>query len=89
MPAIAFGVIWAGYSVGLWGWCLLRGYDVTFGQLIDPRTILDWKTATGRQIPSSQVFPGGTSSGSSGSSGSPGANNGLGTGGTNTVNTRS
>lgn len=27
---------WAGYSLGLWGWCLIRGYDVTLGQLMSP-----------------------------------------------------
>jgi hypothetical protein len=27
---------WAGYSVGLWGWCLIRGYNVTLGQLMSP-----------------------------------------------------
>lgn len=29
-------LMWAGYSVSLWGWCLLRGYDVTLGQLMSP-----------------------------------------------------
>ena len=28
--------MWGGYSVSLWGWCLLRGYDVTLGQLMSP-----------------------------------------------------
>jgi hypothetical protein len=27
---------WGGYSVSLWGWCLIRGYDVTLGQLMSP-----------------------------------------------------
>lgn len=30
MMAIALGVAWAGYTVGIWGYCLVRGYDVPF-----------------------------------------------------------
>jgi hypothetical protein len=36
MMAVAVGVAFLGYSVGVWGYCLVRGYDVTFGAL--------WKT---------------------------------------------
>jgi hypothetical protein len=28
--AVAMGIVWAGYSVGIWGYCLVRGYDVPF-----------------------------------------------------------
>jgi hypothetical protein len=27
------GIIWAGYAVGIWGYCLVKNYDVTFGEL--------------------------------------------------------
>lgn len=30
MMAVALGVAWAGYAVGIWGYCLVRGYDVPF-----------------------------------------------------------
>ena len=30
MMAVAIGVAWAGYAVGIWGYCLVRGYDVPF-----------------------------------------------------------
>ena len=33
MIAIGLGLAWAGYTVGIWGYCLVRGYDVTFMQL--------------------------------------------------------
>lgn len=33
MIAAGFGIMWAGYTLGMWGYCLLKGYDVTFGQL--------------------------------------------------------
>jgi hypothetical protein len=36
MLAVGMLLAWGGYSVGLWGWCLLRGYNVTAGQLMSP-----------------------------------------------------
>jgi len=29
-------LVWAGYGTSLFGWCLFRDYDVTFGQLLNP-----------------------------------------------------
>jgi hypothetical protein len=55
MPAIGMGVLWAGYAVGLYGYCLIKGYDVTFGQLIDPRSSVSWPPGP---IPDGQVLPG-------------------------------
>ena len=28
--AVALGICWAGYTLGIWGYCLVRGYDVPF-----------------------------------------------------------
>ena len=52
---------WAGYSVSLWGWCLLRGYNVTLGQLMSP--VHPYGSAKGQPWPpplmgSDQIFPG-------------------------------
>lgn len=30
MVAIALGMVWGGYALGMWGYCLVRGYDVSF-----------------------------------------------------------
>ncbi len=30
MIPIGVAVAWAGYTVGIWGYCLVRGYDVPF-----------------------------------------------------------
>jgi len=30
MVAIGMALVWAGYAVGIWGYCLVRGYDVSF-----------------------------------------------------------
>jgi hypothetical protein len=61
MVAAGMLLIWGGYSVSLWGWCLLRGYNVTFGQLVSP--VHPYGSRKGQvwpppPIPASQVFPG-------------------------------
>ena len=33
MIAIGMGLVWAGYTIGIWGYCLVQGYDVTFASL--------------------------------------------------------
>ena len=33
MVAVAMGVMLGGYAVGLWGYCLVQGYDVPFTAL--------------------------------------------------------
>jgi hypothetical protein len=34
MVAIGMGVLWAAYLIGIYGYCLVRGYDVPFGNLL-------------------------------------------------------
>ena len=65
MLAVGMLLIWGGYSVSLWGWCLLRGYDVTMGQLMSPlHPYGDGKGETWPPPPIGDdvVFPGGRSS---------------------------
>jgi hypothetical protein len=59
MVAVGMALVWAGYSVGLWGWCLIRDYNLTFGQLVSPTHPYSgtWPPAP---IPSSQIWPGAT-----------------------------
>lgn len=33
MIPIGLGMVWAGYTIGIWGYCLVRGYDVPFMKL--------------------------------------------------------
>lgn len=30
MVAVGLALVWGGYAVGMWGYCLVRGYDVSF-----------------------------------------------------------
>lgn len=68
MLAVGFLIMWGGYSVSLWGWCLLRGYDVTLGQLMSPTH--PYGSGKGQKWPPplikpDVIFPGGRSSGTS------------------------
>lgn len=81
MPAIGMGLGWAGYTLALWGWCLLRGYNITLGELANPRTILNWQTAIQSQTPATQVMPGAAAAATGGSSGGDGGSSGSGPGG--------
>jgi hypothetical protein len=38
MVAIGIGLVFVGYTVGLYGYILLRGYDITFSQLFSLNT---------------------------------------------------
>jgi hypothetical protein len=66
MVAVGFLLLWGGYGTGLFGWCLLRDYDVTLGQLMSPFHPYagPWPPAT---IPASQIWPGGAPASSTGS----------------------
>jgi hypothetical protein len=33
MVAIGMVLIWGGYAIGIWGYCLVNGYDVAFTSL--------------------------------------------------------
>lgn len=58
MPAIGFGLAWAGYTLGMWGYCLVRGFDITLGELANPVHILNWQKATQNMVPKGQILPG-------------------------------
>jgi hypothetical protein len=54
------GIVWLGYSLGLWGYCLVRGIDVKLSQLVNPVHPFDGLWAPGL-IPGTMIFPDGSS----------------------------
>ena len=59
MIPVAFGFVWLGYSYGLYGYCLVKGYDVTLRQLMNPLTLYtQWPPPP---LAPSQIFPNGQS----------------------------
>ena len=68
MLPVGMLLMWAGYSVSLWGWCLIRGYDVTLGQLMSPAH--PYGSGKGQAWPppllsADVIFPGGRNTGAS------------------------
>lgn len=56
MVAVGMALIWAGYAVGLWGYCLLNTYDITFTQLFSSA----WPSASSGATQSQAQQGGGT-----------------------------
>lgn len=61
MIAIGLGLAWGGYAVAFYGYCLIRGYNITFKQIASP---VSWYSGTWPptgKVPASQILPGTTS----------------------------
>jgi hypothetical protein len=65
MLALVMLAGWADYLVGFYGWCLLKNYDVTIGQLASPLHPYAGKWPPGPIGPGS-VFPTGKATSSAG-----------------------
>lgn len=65
MVALGFGVLWWGYLEVIYGYCLLKGYDITWHDLANPLNPYQWpaKGRTPSLIPSGKILP--TSTGKS------------------------
>jgi hypothetical protein len=58
---VAVAFTWAGYAVGGWGWCLIRGYNITFTQWVNPVNFYEWPDGKVPVTPDTQVLPSGQS----------------------------
>ena len=60
MIALAAAVIWAGYGVGTWGWCLVMGYDIPLTGWFSPFAPFTWSPdGNPGYVRKGQIFPGG------------------------------
>ena len=57
MTAIGLGLAWAGYTVFMWGYCLVRDYNVTVPDLFKASWPGAAADGTGQGTVSSQVLP--------------------------------
>jgi hypothetical protein len=57
MIAIGFGLAWAAYAAGMWGYCLVKDYNVTFPDLFKATWPGAVSAGTGQGTVSSQVVP--------------------------------
>lgn len=56
MVAVGFFGLWAFYGLGTWGWCLVKGYNITFSQWFNPTKPYMWNGTPG-MVPAGVVFP--------------------------------
>lgn len=57
MTFLGIALAWTGYAIGYWGYCLYKGYNLTFAQVAFPPGYSGKISAAG-QIPDTQVMPG-------------------------------
>lgn len=68
MIPIGLGIVWAGYTLGVWGYCLIRGYDVPFTALFHTT----WPGGSTAGKAKAPAAPAGSSSPASGNPTAPG-----------------
>lgn len=62
---LSFAVLWAAYGLVFTGYCWVRGYNISFGQIVDPVNYYRGTWPPPASIPATQVLP--TAAGSSAS----------------------
>lgn len=87
MFALGLGTLWVGYTVGLYGYCLIRGYDISFLEMFAgpwPPMVgasNQFKAGpavlTGPGITSPDQTPSNAGAGPGGSTSNPGSGNGA------------
>jgi hypothetical protein len=50
-------IAWLGYLNSVYGWTLLKGYDVSWVTLANPVKVYDWPAGGPPLIPDTQVWP--------------------------------
>lgn len=79
MIVIGFGVVWVAYVQVVYGYVLLKGYDITWRELANPIHPYQWPPR-GQKIPlvpKGQILPRATTQGPAGGEGSGGPINGT------------
>ena len=59
MVAVGFLVLWLAYQNGVWGYTLLKGYNITWAQLANPINPYQWPALPGTPdlVPPGQILP--------------------------------
>lgn len=50
-------VTFAGYTLASYGWILLKGYDITFKEWVDPLAPYQWPSGKVPTVAAGSVFP--------------------------------
>lgn len=63
-------ILAAGYTIGSYGWVLVKGYDIPFRQWVSPLNPWSW-SGTPPPIPAGQLFPSSASAAATATTGNP------------------
>ena len=55
--AVALFAVWGFYGAGTWGWCLVKGYNITFAEWFNPLHPYQWPKGGPAMVPAGSVFP--------------------------------
>jgi len=75
--AVAIAVLWAGYSIGMWGYCMIRGYCVSPANVVDPGFPGRMAHAGGREVPQTQAVTGPSNAAANPPASQPGTSTGT------------
>jgi len=62
---------WVAYTVGSYGWVLIRGWDISFRSWVSPLNPYQWPAGGPGPIPDNQLFPTGAAGPATGSAPAP------------------
>jgi hypothetical protein len=67
--ALGFGIIWVGYAVGMTGYCWVKGYDLSFREIVFPTGFYTGAWPPAKVTDPTVLIPTGSASSSSGGGG--------------------
>lgn len=66
MIVVGFGLAWASYTAMFWGWSMVKGYNLTLGQIVSPKPYSGaWPPAAAGAVTASSTSGTSSSTGSS------------------------
>ena len=57
MIVLGFGVLWFGYAVGSYGYVLVKGWNITFKEWVNPLHPYKWPNGDPPKVPIGKVWP--------------------------------
>ena len=60
MIALGMGLVWAGYGFGVWGYALIKGYDLGVADIWSPTRYYDTSSWPPPKAPADQIIPKGS-----------------------------
>lgn len=56
VTVLGMGIMFLGYTLSSWGYVLVRGYNITLGEWLDPVHAYKWPKEP-KKVPHGHIFP--------------------------------